>query len=74
MPPKKTKKKSSPKKPHFIKILWGSEPEPDDKPKLYEFDCERDLIMFWDGVSEAVGWSNANIIKTSLCGMKGRIL
>lgn len=48
---------------HSIKILWGSHPEPDQEPKLYEFNRKEDFLNFMDGVEEASGWLEYEVIE-----------
>lgn len=48
-----------------VKIVWGSastrEENPD--PSTYSFDTKAELVAFLEGVEEACGWSEYEIVE-----------
>ena len=50
-------------KEYSVRILWGSSPEPGDKPVLYEFDTEAELTAFLEGVDESNGWMDYEVVE-----------
>lgn len=60
---KKSKESGSKKKDiHELTILWGSSPEPDDKPETYKFNTKDELDSFMKGVRAGHGWDFWTII------------
>jgi hypothetical protein len=54
-----------------VQILWGSHPDPDQEPKLYEFNTKDELDTFMDGVNEASGWLDYEIVESSATTSSG---
>lgn len=50
-------------KPHKVTIMWGEVPQEEDTPQTYSFGSAGELNAFLEGVNEAIGWLDFEVIE-----------
>jgi hypothetical protein len=55
-------------KPFEVKIQWGSDISSDKPVKVYRFATQAELNAFFEGVDEASGWLDYDIVEENTEG------